>query len=191
MKKSILHVPNQDLRIVSTPVVWDTKMQQFSKDLSETLLLQNRPKGVGLSAPQIGKNWRVFVTLMNEDESQDATPKDLEVYINPVITETSTEQTFGPDIEDPILEGCLSIPKLYGPVPRFEWISIQYQRPGKNGLETIEKKTSGFLARVIQHEYDHLEGILFTDYALKHDLPVYEFVGKRMEEIDKRLIEAF
>ena len=76
-------------------------------------------------------------------------------------------------------EGCLSIPIFYGPVPRYEWVEVEYQ-----GLTNLELKNQpkikmkkarfgDFDARVIQHEYDHLEGILFTDLVLKNNLPIY------------------
>jgi peptide deformylase len=56
---------------------------------------------------------------------------------------------------------------------------------------STQRRFTGFEARVIQHEYDHLQGVLFTDYSLKFDLPIYEFNGKKMKEIDKKVVEGF
>ena len=118
--------------------------------------------------------------------------EDLKIFLNPVIVDHSKETTYGADAEDPILEGCLSIPGIYGPVPRWEWVKVRYQTIDHRS-QPVEKteRFSDFDARVIQHEYDHLQGILFTDYSLKMDLPVYEFVGKKMKEISKDILQAF
>jgi peptide deformylase len=191
--KPILTVPHEILRKKSVEVVFDKKTLELSRELADTLYAKNNPKGVGLSAPQIGKNKRMFVTWLAPDPEDDPVPADLEVFLNPVLTEHSVEVTFGPDEDDPILEGCLSIPTLYGPVPRFEWVEVQYQTLDASfqSLVASQRRFTGFAARVIQHEFDHLEGILFTDYSLKHDLPVYEFVGKKMKEINKDILKAF
>lgn len=207
MTKPILTVPNEILRATSKDVVFDKKISEFVSDLSSTLFAKDNPKGVGLSAPQIGKNWNVFVTWLAPDPEDDPTPSDLKVFINPSLTDHSTETTFGPDEDDPVLEGCLSIPTLYGPVPRFEWVEVEYATIQVSGIrsqvlgnktdtlylepKTLRKRFSGFEARVIQHEYDHLQGMLFTDYSLKYDLPIYEYSGKKMKEIDKKIIEGF
>lgn len=189
--RSIVTVPNTTLRQPSLNVQIDKKTLQFALDLQETLVHKDNPKGVGLSAPQLGKNWNMFVTLLSTEGDEDPTPSDLRLYINPVITSTSKKTTFGPDKDEPILEGCLSIPGIYGPVPRFEWVQLEYWEPDGNELVKKEGKFSGFLARVIQHEHDHLLGRLFTDYSLGYDLPLYRFKGKEAIEIDKQIIEAF
>lgn len=191
--KPILTVPQEILRKISVDVIFDKKTLELSRELADTLFAKNNPKGVGLSAPQIGKNKRMFVTWLAPDPEDDPTPENLEVFINPVIIGQSKEVTFGPDKDDPILEGCLSIPTLYGPVPRYEWVEVQYQTLEGNLGSPISREQcfTGFAARVIQHEFDHLEGILFTDYSLKHDLPVYEFIGKKMKEINKDIVKAF
>ncbi|MEP7166711.1 MAG: peptide deformylase [Candidatus Woesebacteria bacterium] len=190
--KPILTVPHEILRKKSVEVVFDKKIREISKELADTLFAKGNPKGVGLSAPQIGKSKRLFVTWLASDPEDEPVPEDLQVFINPTYIEHSSEVTFGPDKDDPILEGCLSIPNFYGPVPRFEWVDIAYESVDKDG-ELISKtgRFAGFSARVIQHEFDHLEGILFTDYSLKYDLPVYEFIGKKMKEINKELVKAF
>lgn len=199
MRKSIIVVPNPILRAKSMPVDLKKDLKLIKKlvaDLEETLEKKERPKGVGLSSPQIGKNLRVFSTLLptSANEVDQGRPTDAEkdlakltTYINPEIVETSKNVTFGPDAKDPILEGCLSIPKLYGPVPRWTWIKLRYTTPQQ---EVLENTFHGFFARVIQHEYDHLEGILFIDYIKKYELPFYEMRGTKMSEIDRSIINA-
>ena len=191
MIKPILTVPNSILRAKSKDVSWDKKTQDFVQALSKTLLAKTNPRGVGLSAPQISKNWNLFVTLVSKND-EDASEKDLRVFINPVVIDSSKEMTLGSDGDEPFLEGCLSIPGLYGPVPRHEWVVVEYQTPTENNaLVSVKTKFSDFAARVVQHEYDHLQGVLFTDYSQKLDLPVYEFVGKKMKEIDKSILKAY
>ncbi|HAV15331.1 MAG TPA: peptide deformylase [Candidatus Pacebacteria bacterium] len=204
MRKSILSVPNPILRAKSIAV--DPKkdaslIKKYSADLEETLSKKNKPKGVGLSMPQIGKNVRIFSTLLPpsinvadsgrppKDDSDDVEGESvLTTYLNPVILETSKEFTFGPNPKEPLLEGCLSIPSIYGPVPRYTWVRLFYLTPD---FKTQEGIFHGFFGRVIQHEFDHLEGILFTDYVLKHKLPLYEMHGKTMKEIDPNIAKSF
>ncbi len=184
-------VPNDVLRSQSIDAAFDKKLINFVKDLGETLVKHDNPKGVGLSAPQIGKNWNVFVTLLPSNLDEEASVKDLRVFINPKIIGVSNEMTLGEDKEEPILEGCLSIPSIYGPVPRHEWLELEYDLITKDGFAKQQERFNGFFARVVQHEYDHLRGVLFTDYSLQHDLPVYELKGKKMVEIDKSFIKTY
>lgn len=184
-------VPNAILRTVCKPIVWDKKTSEIVTALQDTVMAQTNPQGVGLSAPQIGKNARLFVTWLSDDPEADPSVSDLKVYGNPVLTGHSTDVTLGPDPEDPILEGCLSIPKIYGPVPRYEWVEISYETIENGKMVKKEERAQGFVARVIQHEFDHLEGVLFTDYSLKYDLPVYEYIGKKLVAMDKEVLEAF
>lgn len=117
--------------------------------------------GVGLAAPQIGKSLRLFVvdtTPFAQDEDYSKEEKDFldgyrKVFINPVILEEKGNKwSFN--------EGCLSIPDVRSDVSRHETIVLQYQDEDFN---THTEEISGLRARVIQHEYDHIEGILFTD----------------------------
>lgn len=199
MRKSILTVPNQILRAKSVAVDLTKNLDLINKyiaDLEETLEKKANPKGVGLSLPQIGKNLRIFSTYLPDssntldqgrpDEKEKEQAK-LTTYINPEIVENSKDRTFGPDPNDPILEGCLSIPGLYGPVPRFSWVTLRYTTPQ---FEEKTNKFAGFFARVIQHELDHLEGVLFTDYVLKYELPFFESRKGKMIEIDRNIIRA-
>jgi peptide deformylase len=125
-------------------------LKQLIEDMFETMYYAN---GVGLAAPQIGKSIRLFVV--------DAEPMDEEelkgfkkVFINPEILDETGEE-WGME------EGCLSIPGIREDVFRNENVTIRYQ--DENFVEHTET-FDGMAARVIQHEYDHIEGILFTDH---------------------------
>lgn len=187
----IITVPHSSLRQVAAPVeAMDQKLKNLVKDLSLTLVHQDNPRGVGLAAPQVDALRRLFATNITEEETS---PSRIQIYINPEIIEQSTEIVLGPTPKEDVLEGCLSIPKLYGPVPRHRWVRLQYQVIDGDELTTVVNKYAEFEARVIQHELDHLNGILFTDYSLKYDLPVYQGSSRndKLEEIDKRVLEAF
>lgn len=125
-------------------------IKTLSDDMFETMRNAN---GVGLAAPQIGKDIRIFVvdaTPMEEEKYADFSA----VFVNPEIIDEDGEEW---DFE----EGCLSIPGIREDVRRKEKIQIRYF--DENWVEH-EKEFDGIAARIIQHEYDHLEGILFTDY---------------------------
>lgn len=186
----IITVPHPTLRAKATPVQEvDQKLRALVKNLNYTLSVQKNPRGVGLAANQIDVLKRVFATNISEN---DQVPPQLKIFINPVIVEHSRGLILGPNAEDEILEGCLSIPALYGPVPRYSWIQLEYQVVEEDKLRPATKKFTDFEARVIQHELDHLDGILFTDYSLEYDLPVYRenHRTQKFEEIDKRILEA-
>lgn len=190
----IISAPHPSLRTVASEVkMVDKKLTQFIKDLELTLKNKDNPKGVGLAAPQVDKRLRVFATqFSNNDNFDDASTLKIDYYINPNITKHSGKQTFGEDKKNPQLEGCLSIPKIYGPVPRWEWVELNYFVIEDGELKEKTQRFDQFEARVIQHETDHLNGILFTDYLLEYDLPVYfenSKTGELEEKIDKSLLE--
>ena len=133
------------------------RIQQLIDDMFETM---REYQGIGLAAPQVHVSLRVFVagvdrkTAVDDDRDDDEVSEvPLMALINPEITPVGRET-----IED--WEGCLSIPDIRGRVPRARDIVVRaYDRTGKR----IEKQVSGFTARVIQHETDHLDGVLFFD----------------------------
>ena len=120
----------------------DSKIRELAGQMLEALAAE---KGIGLAAVQLGIMKRIFVTRVQNDEER--------IFINPSILETSVKTT-------KYEEGCLSIPGIYGQVVRSELVTVQAWNE-KGRPFTIEAE--GLLARVIQHEYDHLEGILFLD----------------------------
>lgn len=126
------------------------KIQDLVTDLLDTMYQQN---GVGLAAPQIGESYRVFVI----DVSTSDEPLNPIVFINPKIIKKS-----GAVISH---EGCLSFPKAFTDVKRYANVTVRaMDRKGRSF--TLEVKDGTLLARAIQHEYDHLDGILFVDHAI-------------------------
>ncbi|MGD9128948.1 MAG: peptide deformylase [Candidatus Woesebacteria bacterium] len=189
----VITAPHPTLRQKARPITKaDKKIISFVKNLETTLSGARDPKGVGLAAPQVNKSWRIFATQLKNQTNKESPA--LHVFINPVIKKHSYKQIFGQKKDEPRLEGCLSIPSFYGPVPRWQWIEIEYQQIANGNLIEQKAKFEDFNARVIQHEYDHLEGILFTDYILEYDLPIYKEnkKTKKLEEIeDKSLLKIF
>lgn len=139
----ILRQPSKEVHKISK------KIKELVKDLLDTLYSQN---GVGLAAPQIGENYRVFVI----DTSSGDEPLNPIVFINPKIVKKS-----GAFISN---EGCLSFPELYTDVRRYK--NVLVKALDKNGRPfVLDAKDGCLLAKAIQHEFDHLEGILFIDHA--------------------------
>jgi len=140
------------LRKVSTEITSDyPNLKELIESMYETM---DGSEGVGLAAPQIGLSIRLFVidtALFGEDHPEVKGFK--KVFINPKIIERS-------EVQNIYNEGCLSIPSLREDVERPESVTIKYF--DENFVEH-EEFYDGIIARVIQHEYDHLEGILFTD----------------------------
>ncbi|KPL78215.1 peptide deformylase [Ornatilinea apprima] len=128
--------------------------QKLIDDMVETM---REAPGVGLAAPQIAESLQLVVVEFAEDEeNEDAKPK-LFVVVNPEIVKRSEETVMG-------IEGCLSIPGLVGDVERNESVEIKaLNRHGK----PIKIKARGWLARIFQHEIDHLDGVLYTDRATR------------------------
>lgn len=193
----IIKAPNQTLRTVASPVTnVDKKIIHFVSELELTLKNKDNPKGVGLAAPQVDKALRVFTTQLSKDNEnfEDDDPEtQIRHFINPVIKKHSGKQVFGPQRDEPQLEGCLSIPKIYAPVPRFAWVELEFQIIKNSKLVGKSERFDDFAARVIQHELDHLNGILFTDYALEYDLPIYlenEQTGKLEETTNRSILET-
>ena len=190
----IITIPHAALRKKTRKVEKvDKKLIKFVKNLENTLADTRNPQGVGLAAPQVNKDLMIFTTQL-PDENQALRPELIKHYINPVITNKSAKLILGETAKDRQAreEGCLSMPGLYGPVPRAEWIELLWYELEGDELVKKEARFENFAARVIQHEYDHLFGILFTDYSLKYDLPVYkEGCFGKWEEIDKSKLEKF
>ncbi len=153
-QRVIVTLPDPVLRRKAHKVtVFDRDLQALIDDMVETM--QAAP-GVGLAAPQVGVSQRVIVVEYGDDEDETA-PKRLYVLINPEIVSLSQETEMG-------VEGCLSIPGLVGEVERSTSIVVKgLNRHGK----PARIKASGWLARIFQHEIDHLNGVLFTDRATK------------------------
>jgi peptide deformylase len=150
--RKIVTIPDDVLRKKAHKVTTiDKDLIVLIDDMFETM---REEPGVGLAAPQIGLSQQIVVIEYAEDEEEK--PKSF-ALINPEIIKTSDETEFG-------IEGCLSIPNLVGEVERFSSITVKaINKFGK----PIRIKTSGWMARIFQHEIDHLDGILFTDRATR------------------------
>lgn len=150
-------VPYGDLILKRKADEIDPSYEGLSELIENMFETMYGASGVGLAAPQVGKSIRLFIVdgaPFAEDEEDAEDLKDFKrVFINPEIIEETGEQ-WG------FIEGCLSIPNIREEVMREPEILIRYQ---DENFEEHEERFSGFRARIIQHEYDHIEGILFTD----------------------------
>lgn len=146
----IIHVPDPILRRKAHKITdFGPDFQALVNNMIETM---REAPGVGLAAPQVAVSQRLVVVEYGDDEDENV-PKKLYVLANPEITEKSSEMVLG-------IEACLSVPELAGEVERHEKIVIKGQnRQGK----PVKIKAEGWLARIFQHEIDHVEGILYTD----------------------------
>jgi len=139
------------LRKKAEPITNDFKdLKGFVSNMFETMYNSD---GVGLAAPQVGQAIRIFVIDSTEAEEDELTGVK-KAFINPEILETSGDEWV-------LNEGCLSLPEIREDVVRPENVTLKYL--DEEMVEHTET-FSGFTSRVIQHEYDHLEGIMFVDY---------------------------
>jgi peptide deformylase len=160
--RDILILPDKRLRAVSKPVAKvDAATRKLVEDMFETMYAA---PGIGLAAIQVGEPKRVVIMdLAKKDE-----PKQPQVFINPELLGTSDEK----NIHE---EGCLSIPEFYEEVRRPAQVKVRYlDLDGK----AYEIEANGLLATCIQHEIDHLDGVLFIDHIskLKRDRVIKKFV---------------
>ena len=160
------------------------ELKQLIEDMFETMY---EASGVGLAAPQIGRSIRLFVVdgspfaEKDEDEEEDPRAVGMEgfkkVFINPIIEEEEGKE-WG------FAEGCLSIPKIREEVLRKERVRLSYYDVNWN---LHDEWFDGYKARIIQHEYDHIEGVLFTDHlsVLKKRL-----LTKRLANISQGIVNV-
>jgi peptide deformylase len=147
---------------------FDSDLQTLIDDMIETM---RAAPGVGLAAPQVSVSQQLAVIEYAEEEDEEEgneskppKPKKLFVIINPEIIRASEEMVAG-------VEGCLSIPGLVGEVERYE--SLQVKALNRHG-RPVKIKAEGWLARIFQHEIDHLNGVLFPDRAARVWKPLPE-----------------
>jgi peptide deformylase len=153
--RDIVTLPDPILRRKARMITrFDADLQSLIDDMIETM---RKAPGVGLAAPQVGISRRLIVVEYPEDDELDEAPKKLYVVVNPEIKETSEETEMG-------IEGCLSIPGLHGEVERAIAVTVKGQT--RRG-QPMKIKTKGWLARIFQHEIDHVNGVVFTDRAAK------------------------
>ena len=152
--REIMTLPNPVLRRKARKVTnFGPELQALVDDMVETMRAE---PGVGLAATQVDVSLRVIVVEFGDEEDEEVPPR-LYVMVNPEITRFSKETVMG-------AEGCLSIPGIAGDVERYEALTVKgLNRQGK----PMTVKPRGWLARIFQHEIDHLDGILFVDRAEK------------------------
>ena len=170
--RKIVTLPEPVLRRKAHNVTnFDKPLQTLIDDMVETM--RDAP-GVGLAAPQIGLSDRLIVVEYverEEDEDKEDAPKKVWAVLNPEIVKSSEETVLG-------VEGCLSIPGLVGEVERH--VSVQVKGLNRHG-KPMKIKANGWLARIFQHEIDHLNGVLFTDRATRVWKPQEEEVETEQE----------
>ncbi len=152
----IIETPDARLREISAPVtVFDDALRQLVADMFETMY--DAP-GIGLAAIQVGVPQRILVIDLQDPDPEDDEGKrilrDPRVFINPVFSEFSEEHSV-------YSEGCLSVPEQYAEVTRPAELTVEWQ--DEHG-QAHRERMSGLMATCIQHEHDHLEGILFIDH---------------------------
>ena len=169
----IVEVPDPRLRQISSPVEKvDDEVRKLIADMFETMYAA---PGIGLAAIQVGVPKRILVIDLQEPEIEDGPPvKDPRVFINPAIIKHSDEQV-------PYLEGCLSVPDQYAEVERPDHIRARWL--DENG-KPHEEQLDGLLAVCLQHEMDHLEGVLFIDHLsrLKREMVLKKLAKLRKEK---------
>ena len=153
--RQIVYLPDPVLRRKALPVTrFDAALQALVDDMIETM---RQAPGVGLAAPQVGISDRLIVVEYPVDDSKEDAPKKLFVMANPEIKEISKETEVG-------VEGCLSVPGFQGEVERAFAVTVKgLNRHG----QPMKVKAKGWLARIFQHEIDHLNGVVFTDKATR------------------------
>ena len=185
----VITVPNKILSSSTRPVEKiDEKIKKLVNDMEKILASQKDPKGVGLAANQVGINLSLFIVKPSEKAK-------IKVFINPKIlkvvsglrspyrqTSNDTGRVTKKRKRRPVkLEGCLSIPRIWGPVKRAKKIYLEYQDAlGKS----YKRWFSGFEATIIQHEIDHLNGIVFTNRSMEQSQPLYKEVGDELVKVD-------
>jgi peptide deformylase len=177
--RRIFETPDPVLRQISKPVeTFDDKLKTLVADMLETMY--DAP-GIGLAAVQVGEPIRLIVIDLQEprdpDDPESPVVREPRVFINPEILWHS-------DSEVPYTEGCLSVPEQYAEVMRPDRIRARWR--DENG-EAYEEEIDGLLAVCLQHEMDHLNGVLFIDHLsrLKRDMVLKKLAKWRKEQQKK------
>jgi len=166
------YYPDPVLRQRAEEVVgFDDELRRFCKAM---FAVMEEARGVGLAAPQVGVGKRIFVT--NHMGNDEGVLPDRRVWINPRIERPGGESTHE--------EGCLSIPEIYGKVSRPSRLDIVYQdEHGAEHRRHLDLEAGDFLAIIVQHELDHLDGRLFLDLLSPAQLAM---VRRKLKDLEKR-----
>ncbi len=176
----IVVVPDKVLQRKAKSVTdFGPKLAHTVKGMIRTLHACKDPIGVGLAAPQVGLSLRIFLMRPSPE-------RETRVFINPhIVTSTRTKpakKVHDPDAEtdgEP-LEGCLSIPRIWGPVSRAPSVTIRWVDVSRT---EHEETFTGFEAAIVQHEMDHLDGVLFTTRLTEQGATIYEERNKKLYEL--------
>lgn len=179
--KTVVVYPSKVLRVKVGEVL--TVSQSLLREIDEVrkYLTSSAETAAGLAATQMGFKRRFFGLKMDRK-------RKLEIFVNPKITATYGKLTYPVMIRDDgkeeiFLEGCLSFPNIFGEVKRFLKIEVEWQEIVSGQLVRRQRILSGFEAIVFQHEYEHLEGILFVDHIKEDGGKVYRWIGDQKVEI--------
>lgn len=163
----ILTTPHPFLKHIAKPIrAWDKKTIKEVKEMEQILKKTTNPKGVGLAATQVGLDKRIFI--LYDEES-----KTTKIIVNPKVLTQSKKllSSVYKKKKDRWLEGCLSIPKIWGFVDRSYSIKLKYQIPKLNSefwiLDSVVEEFDDVKSAYVQHEIDHLNGILFTNRVIE------------------------
>ncbi|MBI4084299.1 MAG: peptide deformylase [Candidatus Levybacteria bacterium] len=170
----IVQAPNSVLSAIAKPVSKiDKDLLLLIKNMEKALIAAKDPEGVGLAAPQVGKSLQLFIV-------KEAKNAPLLVFINPRLHISKNAKLLLPkqeksekeEIEDGVkLEGCLSLKDVWGVVGRYEKVELSFlDEHGKHYTKSFD----GFLATIIQHEVDHLHGIIFPKRVLEQKSKLYK-----------------
>jgi peptide deformylase len=176
----IVQAPKPVLASIASPIQKiDKTITALIKEMTESLLHAKDPEGVGLAAPQVGKSLQLFIIKESKKDP-------LLVFINPELIIPTGEKLQTNDESDKEhhevkLEGCLSLQDIWGIVHRYPKIELVYlNEKGEKCHDTFE----GFMATIIQHEFDHLQGILFPRRVLEQKGQLYKSVKNKKGEME-------
>jgi peptide deformylase len=160
IKLGLVYTPHKVLNQKAQPITkFDSKVKQIAKEMERVVKSCTDPEGVGLAAPQVGLSLQLFLIKPEKDSA-------IRFFANPQIIKKSKKV----NSDTKSLEGCLSIKNIWSHVTRHDWVVLKYQDlTGK----IHEERFTGFIARIIQHEVDHLNGVLFTHHSLEQGEEFY------------------
>lgn len=173
--RKIVHVPNAVLTTPAKEVKHiDREILSLIKEMGKTLTAQVDPQGVGLAAPQVGVSLTLFLAKPTPESTIEAfiNPKIIKIEPLPALSKRSKKSHR--------LEGCLSIPHIWSPVRRSPKVRLEYL--DVRGVKHI-RWFRGFMAIIVQHEVDHLSGVLFTQRALEQKSQLYEEKDGKLEKL--------
>jgi peptide deformylase len=149
----IIELGDPVLRQVAAPIV-DVQSPDMQQLIDRLIFTVQQANGVGIAAPQVGRSQRLFIVASHPNPRYPTAPEMSPIaMINPRLIEYSTDMVKG-------WEGCLSVPGIRGLVPRYQTIAVEYI--GQDGKQ-YQQELTDFVARIFQHELDHLDGIVFLD----------------------------